>query len=50
VDRIKEADVSQEDWMQSLRRAHERGVTITGYRCRFIGGGWRIEKEIPAEL
>lgn len=50
VDRLKEADVTQEDWMEALRRADERGVTIVGYRCRFTGDEWVIEEGIPAEL
>ncbi len=50
VDRLKEADVTQVDWIQALRRADERGVTVAGYRCRFTGEDWIIEDKIPTQL
>jgi sugar fermentation stimulation protein A len=50
VDRLKEAEVTQEDWMEALRRADDRGVTIMAYRCQFTGLGWKIDRRIQAQL
>lgn len=50
VQAVVPAEVTQPQWIQSLRAANDRGVEILAYRCRFDGNDWRIDARIPARL